>query len=499
MQDWGKNSILDWRRVLDAQEISAVELAELFCAQVEKLEPQLNALISYDRDAVLAQAKVADEMMAAGKAQLLTGIPIVVKDNISTDGVKTTAGSKMLANFVPTYDATVVKRLKEAGAVIVGKANMDEFAMGSSNETSFFGPVKNPWDLTRVSGGSSGGSTVSAAAGYCLAALGSDTGGSIRQPASLCGVVGLKPTYGRVSRYGLLALGSSLDQIGPLGRRVEDVAAVLQLMAGADENDSTTAEESVPDYLAEMEKPVKGWQVGLVKELYEGVSPALQAQVEKAVQSVEELGVTVERVSLPELKYCIAVYYIIQSSECSANLARYDGIKYGHGKTLADLPAEMSLTEYNELVRQEGFGPEVKRRIMLGTYALSSGFYDHYFQQAAKVRSLMIEGFKRLMTSYDMLMGLVSPVTAFKLGEKIDDPLSMYLSDVMTCGINLIGGPAVSVPLGMVDNLPVGWQLIGDYFAEGKILNLAKKMQDKLEWPNNLPPLIKETRGGPNG
>lgn len=476
-------NIVEIKDLLNQKKFSSYELTSWYCDWIEYLDSDLNALIYFDREAALSNAREADKRIAKGEERDLLGIPILIKDNISTANIVTTAGSRMLIDYIPPYDATVVSRLKDEGAVILAKTNMDEFAMGSSGENSFFGAAKNPWDLERVPGGSSSGSVVGVASYYANIALGSDTGGSVRQPASLTGLVGLKPTYGRVSRYGLIALGSSFDQIGPISRRVEDSALLLKVIAGRDKYDSTSADKKVDEYDQACKENINGIKIGLVKELYEGVDIKMLNSLQKTVKDLESRGAIVEEVSMPVLKYSLAVYYIIQSSECSTNLARFDGVRYGFGKD----------NENNEDIMQHrrmGFGKEVKRRIMLGTYSLSSGYYDDYFKKASEVRRKIVDDWQTLFDSYDVVMGLVSPVTAFKVGEKNDNPLEMYLSDVMTVGVSVAGLPALSVPGEMVNGLPVGIQLVGNYFDEASLLKVAYNLQMVNKWYKNIPQYI---------
>ncbi len=485
MENILKNKTIgQWREEIDNGKISCRELVKGFLhnLQVGEEQKKYNALISWDMDLIEQQVVRAEREIKSGVRKDLLGIPVVVKDNIVMKDLPTTAASKMLKNYVSPYCATVVRRLQDSGAIILGKANMDEFAMGSSGENSVLGAARNPWDVSRVAGGSSSGSTVAVTADYCSAALGSDTGGSIRQPASFCGITGLKPTYGRVSRYGLLALGSSLDQIGPLTHSAEDAGMVLQVIAGYDPHDSTSAQVEVPEYKVEMKKNVRGLRLGLVKEFFAEADRKLQDSLQEAIEKMTELGVIVEEVSLPILKYGLPVYYIVQSSECSANLARYDGIRFGGGGIEKD--------ENDDLVtkvRSEGFGLEVKRRIMLGTYSLSSGYYDQYFNKAARVRTIIINEFKQAWEKYDLLCGLTSPSVAFGIGEKVTDPLQMYLADVMTVPVSLAGLPAVSIPIAPVDGLPVGMQIVGKWFAETEVLKLAYNYQQITSWHQDRP------------
>jgi aspartyl-tRNA(Asn)/glutamyl-tRNA(Gln) amidotransferase subunit A len=464
-------------RLLKEKKLSSVELTKDYLERIEKVEPQVRALVTVTADLALGQARRADEAIAAGKAGPLTGVPLAIKDVICTRGVRTTCSSKMLENFVPPYEAAVMEKLNATGAVMVGKANMDEFAMGSSTENSAFFATHNPWDLERVPGGSSGGSAVAVAAGEACGALGSDTGGSIRQPAGFCSVVGLKPTYGRVSRYGLVAFASSLDQIGPLTRDVTDCAIILNAIAGHDRRDSTSVPEPVPDYTKSLKKDLKGIRLGVPKEYYvEGMQPEVSDTMKAAIAKLEELGASIEDTSLPHTPYALAVYYIIAPSEASANLARYDGVKYGYS-----YPGE-TMWESMEKTRGNGFGPEVKRRIMLGTYALSAGYYDAWYLKAQKVRTLIRREFDAAFEKYDALVTPTSPTVPFKIGEKTDDPLAMYLSDVCTLPINIAGVPGISIPAGFVDGLPVGMQFIGKHFREETLFNIAYAYEQATEW-----------------
>jgi aspartyl-tRNA(Asn)/glutamyl-tRNA(Gln) amidotransferase subunit A len=464
-------------RLLKEKKISSVELTMDYLERIKKLEPKVRAFVTVTDELALERARRADEAIAAGKAGPMTGIPIAIKDVICTKGVRTTCSSKMLENFVPPYDAMVMEKLNGAGAVMVGKANMDEFAMGSSTENSALFVTHNPWDLERVPGGSSGGSAVAVAAGEAVCALGSDTGGSIRQPAGFCSVVGMKPTYGRVSRYGLVAFASSLDQIGPLTQDVTDCALLLNAIAGHDKRDSTSVPEPVPDYTKSLKTDLKGMRLGIPKEYYvEGMQPGVASAMQAAIKKLEELGAKLEEVSLPHTPYSLAVYYIIAPSEASANLARYDGVKYGYsykGDTM---------WESMEKTRENGFGPEVKRRIMLGTYALSAGYYDAWYVKAQKVRTLIRREFDAVFEKYDALITPTSPTVPFKIGEKTDDPLAMYLSDVCTLPINIAGVPAVSIPAGFVDGLPVGMQIIGKHFSEETLLKVTYAYEQATEW-----------------
>ncbi len=483
-----QGSIRELHQQLVTKERSAVEIATETLAQIEKLEPKVQAFLSITADRALATAKQVDEKIAAGEdIGLLEGIPIGIKDNMCTKGVKTTCGSQILANFVPPYESTVTQKLKDAGAVMVGKTNLDEFAMGSSTENSAFKVTANPWDLTRVPGGSSGGSAAAVAAGECVVALGSDTGGSIRQPASLCGVVGLKPTYGLVSRFGLVAFGSSLDQIGPFARSVEDAAILLGAIAGHDPADSTSLKVEIPDYTRFLQPDFKskGLKVGVIKETFgEGLDANVADAVQKAIAVLEELGAEVKEISCPRFRYGLPVYYIIAPSEASANLARYDAVKYGMRQE-AD-----NLVDMYTSTRATGFGKEVKRRIMLGTYALSAGYYDAYYLKAQKVRTLIKQDFEKAFADVDILVCPTSPTTAFKAGDKTTDPLSMYLLDLMTIPVNLAGLPGISIPCGFdKQGLPIGLQLIGNVLREDVLFNAAYAYEQATEWHKQQPSL----------
>jgi len=448
------------------------------------VEPRVQALVTVTDELALKQAQKADELLATGNTNPLTGIPVLIKDNMCIKGIPTTCSSRMLENFLPPYNATVVEKLNDCGAVVVGKANMDEFAMGSSTENSALFTTHNPWDLSRVPGGSSGGSAAAVAAGECIYALGSDTGGSIRQPAGFCSVTGLKPTYGRVSRYGLVAFASSLDQIGPLTQDITDCALVLNAIAGYDSRDSTSAPYPTPDYTQCLTTDLNGLRIGVPEEYFvEGMQAEVETAIRAAINKLEELGAKIEwEVSLPHTRYALAVYYIIAPSEASANLARYDGVKYGFSAKEAD-----SMWDAMEKTRQYGFGPEVKRRIMLGTYALSAGYYDAYYVKAQKVRTLIRREFDQAFDKFDALITPTSPTTPFKIGEKVDDPLQMYLSDVCTLPINIAGLPAISIPAGFADGLPIGMQIIGKPFSEETILKIAYAYQQATDWHKKRP------------
>ena len=459
---------------LAAKKISSVELTQLYLDRINKLNPELNAYITLNAETSLAQARAADTRLAQGKGEALTGIPFAQKDIFCAKGWRTTCGSKMLETFVSPYDAHVISQFNNAGAVNLGKTNMDEFAMGSSNETSYFGAVKNPWNRKAVPGGSSGGTAAAVAARLCAAATGTDTGGSIRQPASLCGISGLKPTYGVVSRYGMIAFASSLDQAGPMARNAEDLALMLNVMAGFDERDSTSLQRDKEDYTRTLEQPLKGLRIGLPKEFFgEGLSADVGKAVAAAIDEYKKLGATVVDINLPNSRLSIPVYYVLAPAEASSNLSRYDGVRYGHrAKEYGDL------AEMYEKSRSQGFGEEVKRRIMIGTYVLSHGYYDAYYLKAQKIRRLIAQDFVEAYKHCDVIMGPTSPTTAFNLGEKGDDPVQMYLSDIYTIAVNLAGLPGMSIPCGFgVNGMPVGLQIIGNYFDEARMLNVAHQYQ----------------------
>ena len=477
--DHNQLTIHEAHRLLKNRELSSVELTRACLERISEVEPKVRALVTVTDELALEQAKKADELLAKGDTSPLTGIPVVIKDNMCTRGIRTTCSSKMLENFVPPYNANVIEKLNQQGAVMMGKANMDEFAMGSSTEHSAFFPTHNPWDLTRVPGGSSGGSAVAVAAGEAIYALGSDTGGSIRQPAGFCSITGLKPTYGRVSRYGLVAFASSLDQIGPLTQDVTDCALVLNAIAGYDPRDSTSVPHPTPDFTKCLTTDLKGLNIGVPKEYFvEGMQPEVALAIRTAINKLEALGARIEwEVSLPHTPYALAAYYIIAPSEASANLARYDGVKYGFS-----YPDANSMWEAMEKTRQYGFGAEVKRRIMLGTYALSAGYYEAWYLKAQKVRTLIRQEFDQALNRFDVLVTPTSPTVPFKIGEKIDDPLQMYLSDVCTLPINIAGLPAISIPAGFADGLPIGMQIIGKPFGEETILKVAYAYEQATEW-----------------
>ena len=464
---------------LKSKEISSVELTQSYLDRITETDDAINAFITVCEKEALVAATEADRQIAAGNTATLTGIPIALKDIFLTEGIRTTCASKILNNFIAPYDATSVAKLKKNGAVIIGKLNMDEFAMGSSNENSAVGPVKNPWDSSKVTGGSSGGSAAAVAARQAVATLGTDTGGSIRQPASYCGVVGLKPTYGRVSRYGVIAYASSLDQVGPIARDVSDCATMLGAVAGYDPLDSTSIDRPVPDYQASLGGDLKGLRIGLPKEYFiDGLDPDIKSATEAAIETYRDLGAEIIDVSLPHTDYAVACYYLIATAEASSNLARYDGIRYGRRVDNGD-----GLIELYRQSRAAGFGAEVKRRIMLGTYALSSGYYDAYYLKAQKVRTLIRQDFLDAFAKVDTILTPVAPTPAFGLGEKMDDPLQMYLSDIFTIPVNLAGTCAMSLPCGMPkENLPIGMQLIGQPFAEEQILKVAHAYEQATEW-----------------
>ncbi len=472
-------SVSELRKILDNKQASALETARAHIAHAESNEAELGAFNCITADLALTQAENADRLIKEGKATVLTGIPIALKDNICVPGYPSTCSSKILENFIPPYQASVYTRLNEAGAVLIGKTNMDEFAMGSSTENSAFKKCKNPWNLARVPGGSSGGSAAAVSSGSAVLALGSDTGGSIRQPAAFCGVVGMKPTYGTVSRFGLVAFASSLDQIGPFGRSVEDLAQTLNIISGHDPKDSTSYKEDLPDYTSEMKKPVAGLKIGLIKELIsDGIDKDIIELILKAAETFSKLGAKVEEVSMPQLRHSLPVYYLIATAEASANLARFDGVRYGH--RTEESPDLLSM--YFK-TRQEGFGPEVKRRIMLGTYALSTGYYDAYYKKAQQVRRLIKEEFDKQFSKFDLLISPTSPSTAFEIGAKADDPLQMYLSDIATIPANLAGIPAISVPCGFgKDLLPCGLQILAAALEDSKALQAAYAFEQENEY-----------------
>ncbi len=468
--------------LLDRGETTAVALTQALLDRITALDPTIAAFLTLDADGALAQATAADARRAAGERGALLGMPLGIKDVISTEGLRTTCGSQILANYVPPFDATAITRLRDAGAVLLGKLNCDEFAMGSSTENSAFGITRNPWDTSRVPGGSSGGSAAAVAAGMAPGTLGTDTGGSIRQPAALCGISGLKPTYGRVSRYGLVAYGSSLDQIGPLAHTACDCAILLQALAGHDPRDGTSATEATSDYVGALTGDIRGLRIGIPREYFvAGMQPGVETAVRTAIATLREAGATVREVSLPHSKYALPVYYIIAPAEASANLARYDGVRYGVAAEGA------SYWEVLEGTRGAGFGPEVRRRIMLGTYALSAGYYDAYYKRAQQVRTLIRRDYQQVFAEVDLLAAPVTPSVAFKIGEHRDDPLAMYLEDVCTLPANLAGVPGLSVPCGFSEGLPVGLQLIGRPFDEATLLRVGDAYQRMTDWHTRTP------------
>ena len=478
-----ERSLSSLSQALAAKEISSVELTQLYLERITRLNPAINAYITVNAEKSLAQARAADAQRAAGKAGSLTGIPLAQKDIFCTKGWLTTCGSKMLGNFVSPYDATVIERCNAAGAVILGKTNMDEFAMGSSNETSHFGAVKNPWDAACVPGGSSGGSAAAVAARLAPAATGTDTGGSIRQPAALCNLTGLKPTYGVVSRYGMIAFASSLDQGGPMARSAEDCALLLNTMAGFDGRDSTSLDRPAEDYCRDLDKPLVGLKIGLPKEFFgEGCAPEVMALVEAAIAEYRKLGAETVEVSLPNMKLSVPAYYVIAPAEASSNLSRFDGVRYGYRA-----PEYADLNDMYSKTRAQGFGAEVKRRILIGTYVLSHGYYDAYYLQAQRIRRLIANDFVEAFKQCDVIMGPTSPTTAFRLGEKAADPVQMYLSDIYTIAVNLAGLPGMSIPCGFAAGLPAGLQIIGDYFSEARLLNVAHRYQQATDWHQRQP------------
>ena len=473
-------------RGLRAGEFTSVEVTRHFLERIDRAGKALNAFITVTPERAMADAARADARIARGEGGALTGVPLAHKDIFCTDGVLTTCGSRMLANFVAPYDATVVERLAAAGMVMLGKTNMDEFAMGSSNETSWYGPVRNPWDGTKVPGGSSGGSAAAVAARLAPVATGTDTGGSIRQPGALTGLTGFKPTYGRVSRYGMVAFASSLDQAGVLAQSAEDAALVLGAMAGHDARDSTCVDAPVPDYAAGLGRSMKGLRIGIIREFFgEGLEEGTGRLVRTALEGFRAMGATLVELSLPNLPLSVPTYYVVAPAECSSNLSRFDGVRFGHRCT-----DPRDLTDLYKRSRGEGFGAEVKRRIMTGTYVLSAGYYDAYYLKAQKVRSLINTDFRRAFSEVDVLMGPTTPTPAFAIGAKVDDPITMYLNDIYTIGANLAGLPAVSVPCGLVDGLPVGLQIIGPHFAEERLLAAAHAWQTVTDWHRKVPPMF---------
>jgi aspartyl-tRNA(Asn)/glutamyl-tRNA(Gln) amidotransferase subunit A len=483
VSDLHRNTLTQLVAGLRARKFSSVELVSACLARIERAQGALNAFITVTRGQALADAAAADRALAAGTGGALTGVPIAHKDLFCTRGVRTSCGSRMLDNFVSPYDATVVAKLKSAGAVSLGKTNMDEFAMGSSNETSYYGPVRNPWDPRLVPGGSSGGSAAAVAARLVPGATGTDTGGSIRQPAALCGITGMKPTYGRVSRFGMVAFASSLDQAGVLTATAADAALMLREMAGFDARDSTSVEREVPDYVAALEQPLAGLKIGLLREFFDkGLDPQYEQRVREALSVYEGLGATLAEVSLPNLPLSVPVYYVVAPAECSSNLARFDGVRFGHR---CENPRD--LNDMYRRSRGEGFGAEVKRRIMTGTYVLSAGYYDAYYLKAQRVRALINADFANAFQGVDVLIGPTTPTPAFAIGAKTSDPITMYLNDIYTIGANLAGLPAVSIPCGFVQELPVGLQIVGPHFAEARVLSAAHALQRATDWHTRMP------------
>lgn len=479
-----KKSIKTIHKQLKNKEISATELTEKYLNNIKKLEPKVESFITITNNPAIEQAKIVDEKISKNEEiKPLEGIPCSVKDNILVEGVNCTSGSKILENYEASYDATVVKRIKEQGAIILGKTNMDEFAMGASTETSFYKKTKNPWNLKKVPGGSSGGSVASVAANESLFSLGSDTGGSIRQPASFCNLVALKPTYGRVSRYGLASLCSSFDQIGPITNTVEDAAWVYDVISGPDEQDSTTVNEASTELINKFYPRAKGLKCGVPKEFFgEGIDSDIKKKTEEAIKELEELGVKIEEIDLPHSEYSLACYYIIMPCEASSNLSRYDGVRYGHSSNKAE-----NLIENYLKTRAEGLGDEVKRRIMIGTFALSSGYYDAYYKKALQVRTKIIEDFEKAFKKVDFIVGPTTPTVAFDLDAKFDNPLAMYMADLLTTPASLAGLPAITVPCGFSNNLPCGLQIIGNYYNEKKILEVAGAYEMNTEWHKKEP------------
>lgn len=480
-------TIAEAHKLLREKQITSVELTTACLEHISHVEDKVHSCVTVNEEMALEQARAADKLLQNGNGTTaLTGIPVLIKDNMCTRGMRTTCSSRMLENFIPPYDACVVEKLKDENSVILGKTNMDEFAMGSSTENSGFFPTHNPWDIDRVPGGSSGGSAVAVASDEAMFALGSDTGGSIRQPAGFCNVVGLKPTYGRVSRYGLVAFASSLDQIGPLSKSVSDCACIMNTIAGHDSRDSTSVPHPVPNYMQALKPDLKSLRIGIPREYFvEGMQESVKNNIIAAIQTLEQLGASIDwEASLPHTKYALSAYYIIAPSEASANLARYDGFKYGFSH-----PEAKTIWEQMEKTKGRGFGPEVKRRIMLGTYSLSAGYYDAYYLKAQKVRTLIKQEFDKAFQQYDVLVTPTSPTVPFKIGERIDDPIQMYLADVCTLPINIAGVPAISIPGGFADGLPTGLQIIGKHFDEETILRVAYAYEQATSWHTRKPPV----------
>jgi aspartyl-tRNA(Asn)/glutamyl-tRNA(Gln) amidotransferase subunit A len=479
-------TIHELQEKIKSGETSAVQIAEAVFSRIDAVEERVHSFIRLMKEEAMIAAEKADDDIKKGNIKALTGIPIALKDIVCTKGITTTCGSHILCNFVPPYDATVVEKLRDAGAVFVGKTNMDEFAMGSSTETSYFGVTRNPWDLARIPGGSSGGSATAVAADECVASIGSDTGGSIRQPAALCGVVGMKPTYGRVSRFGLIAFASSLDQIGPFTKDVEDCAIMMNALAGFDPKESTSVPVEVPDYRQYTGRDIHGWKVGIPREYFiEGIDPEVNAAIKNAIAVIEKIGGKCVDISLPHTQYCLAVYYIIAPAEASSNLARYDGVKYGFRSADGG-----DLLDMYKNTRSQGFGVEVKRRIMIGTYALSAGYYDAYYKKASQVRALIKRDFEEAWKKCDVILTPTTPTPAFKIGEKTDNPLQMYLSDIFTISTNLAGIPGISVPCGFTSGgLPVGVQFLAGHFEEGKLIQIASAYERNAQIEKRRPQL----------
>jgi len=482
------NTVVALADGLRSGEFSSVELTEYFLARIAAADHELNSFITVCEESALAQARSADRRLASGAAEQLTGIPYANKDIFCTKGVRTTCASRMLDNFIAPYDAHVVERLHEAGMVMLGKTNMDEFAMGSSNESSYYGPVKNPWDHSCVPGGSSGGSAAAVAARLTPVATGTDTGGSIRQPAAFCGVSGLKPTYGNVSRFGMIAFASSLDQGGPIATNAADLAAMMNVMAGFDARDSTSIERATEDFGRDLDRSLDGVKIGVPTEYFSAdLDVAIAQRIEEAIAQYEKLGARISSVSLPNSKLAIPAYYVIAPAECSSNLSRYDGVRFGY--RCAD---PVNLNDLYERSRGEGFGPEVKRRILIGTYVLSSGYYEAYYRKAQQLRRLIRDDFVKVFKEVDCVIGPTTPTTAFKAGQRLDDPLEMYLNDVYTTAANLAGLPAMSIPAGLSGGMPIGMQLIGDYFSETRLLNIANAFQKNTDWHTLSAPSVSE-------
>jgi aspartyl-tRNA(Asn)/glutamyl-tRNA(Gln) amidotransferase subunit A len=483
MSEFHTQSLNELSALLQSGEVSSQQLTEHFLSRIKQHDTRLNSFISVTEELAMQAAAAADDKLKAGSADALCGVPLAHKDIFCTKGVRTSCGSKMLDNFISPYDATVVQQFKQSGVVMLGKTNMDEFAMGSSNETSYYGAVKNPWNQDCVPGGSSGGSAACVAARLAPAATGTDTGGSIRQPAALCGITGIKPTYGTVSRYGMIAFASSLDQAGPMAQSAEDCALLLNTMTGFDEKDSTSLEREKEDYLNALNLPLRGLRIGLPKEYFaQGMDAEVEKVIQQALEQYRALGAELIEIELPNSHLAVPVYYVVAPAECSANLSRFDGVRYGYR---CENPKD--LTDLYERSRGEGFGAEVKRRIMVGAYALSAGYYDAYYLKAQQLRHLISDDFKQAFEKVDVIMGPTAPTTAFRIGEKSDDPISMYLSDIYTIAVNLAGLPGMSIPAGFANGMPVGLQLIGNYFDESRLLNIAHQYQQETDWHTRIP------------